>query len=655
MHRKQTTLPEIDWLRCLILALGAVLLFLFLDWKPAQHDEGVNGWMIQDLITKGYYAYDPANYHGPLHFYLLFVFKVLLGDNLWALRMSAVLFGLGSLYLMTAMKPYVGRFVAYGAALLAAVSPGMTFYSRYAIHESGLLFFSLLMLLGFFRYRAHKDLKAVIFLSAGFTGMLVMKETLIIHLVVFFIAFKVTQLYEKISPSEAPLVVSAEPSFRAKEVWQVIGVSALVVVTLYSGFFLNWEGISGIFKSFGEWANTGALPTSEQKGHWKPLTYWIQLFLKHEWPAALGFLLCFPLLASCPRWHRLLMVYSLGIFAAYSLIPYKTPWCILQIIWPFLFVTAAGLSALASLGSRGRVTAILVLLILSAVSLQKTVQLNFFRYADEKELYPHVQTFEDLMMVDRKLKEFVREYPLKKHISIHVVKKAYWPISWLLLDFTRQAYYTEEYPSKGDADLIFCDGDRRSRMEMRLKNSYFIGHFRLNPSQDPSVVYYDTRTFAPMFGPDAERFDPPPQAAARPGEGLKLHFYNNAEWSGDAVKEEIAAGIDHAWDDTDRPLDPPFGLIFEGELLIPKEGEYSFYLASDDGSEFYFDGQRLIDNGGNHADLIKSVTKNFSEGWHPVKVRFYDAGGGASVRLWWKQPGGKEEKIESRFFRPGEV
>ena len=153
----------IDWVQCLILALGFVLLFLFLDWKPPQHDEGVNGWIIQDVISKGYYAYDPANYHGPLHFYLLFIFKIIFGDNLWALRLSAVLFGWASIYVMMALSPYVGRFTAYAAALLMAVSPGMTFYSRYAIHESGLLFFSLLMLLGFFRYIAEKDLKSVIF------------------------------------------------------------------------------------------------------------------------------------------------------------------------------------------------------------------------------------------------------------------------------------------------------------------------------------------------------------------------------------------------------------------------------------------------------------------------------------------------------------
>lgn len=648
--RKETYL-KLDWIRCLIMALAAVLLFLFLDWKPAQHDEGVNGWIIQDMIAKGYYGYDPANYHGPLHFYLLFLFKILLGDNLWALRLSAVLFGLGSVYLMTAMAPYVGRFTAYGAALLAAVSPGMLFYSRYAIHESGLLFFFLLFLLGFFRYFAHKDLRAVIYLAAGFTGMAVTKETLIIHLVVFFAAFKLVQIYEKVCPSEAPAVFCAQRTFKTSDAWRTAGVCGLVLVTLYSGFFLNWEGVTGIFKSFAEWVNIGALPTSEQKGHWKPATYWVQLFLKHEWPAALGILGCFPLLAFCPRWHRLLMFYGAGTLIAYSIIPYKTPWCVIQMIWPFLFVTAAGFANIASQGKKERVFAVVLLTILSAVSLQKAVELNFFRYTDEKEIYPHVQTFEDLMVIDRKIKAFVQEYPLQKHMPIHVVKKAYWPISWLLLDFTKQAYYTEDYPPKGDAALIFCDGDRRTRLEMRLKNSYFVKRFRLNPSQDPSVVYFDTRVFAPVFGPDTPRFDPPVSPEPKPGEGLKLFYFNNSGWNGEAVKEEIVPGVDLAWDDGEKPMSAPFGLIFEGELLIPVPGEYSFHLASDDGSEFYLADKLVINNGGTHADRIKSGKGVFEAGWQPFRVRFFDAGGGASVRLWWTPPGGAEEKIEPRFYR----
>jgi hypothetical protein len=38
---------------------------------------------------------------------------------------------------------------------------------------------------------------------------------------------------------------------------------------------------------------------------------------------------------------RYLAIYGVGIFAAYSIIHYKTPWIIISIVWPLLFVSAA--------------------------------------------------------------------------------------------------------------------------------------------------------------------------------------------------------------------------------------------------------------------------------------------------------------------------
>ena len=47
------------------------------------------------MMRTGYYKYDPSNYHGPLHFYVLFLFKILFGRNIWALRMPVVLVSIG--------------------------------------------------------------------------------------------------------------------------------------------------------------------------------------------------------------------------------------------------------------------------------------------------------------------------------------------------------------------------------------------------------------------------------------------------------------------------------------------------------------------------------------------------------------------------------
>ena len=73
------------WARVGVVLLAAVLRLWDLDLRPPHFDEGVNGWFTDQMQHLGCYQYDPSNYHGPLHFYVLFLFKVLFGRHLWAL------------------------------------------------------------------------------------------------------------------------------------------------------------------------------------------------------------------------------------------------------------------------------------------------------------------------------------------------------------------------------------------------------------------------------------------------------------------------------------------------------------------------------------------------------------------------------------------
>jgi len=426
----------------------------------------------------------------------------------------------------------------------------------------------------------------------------------------------------------------------------------LALITLFSGFFLYWKGVSGIFSSFEAWFKTGALPTSEQKGHWKETLYWIHLFLRYEWPASLGLLFCFPLLGEGRRAERLLMFYGVLLLAVYTMIPYKTPWCILQLIWPFLFVTGCWLGDLAALSPLKKGAAAAVLILLVVASAARCIALNFFHYADDQEPYVHVQTYESLMSVDQKLKELVEREQVRRHIKIHVIKKAYWPISWLLVDFTHHYYYTEELPSKADAGVIFCDGERRRRLEMRLQNTYFVEKFRLNPAQDPSYVYYDREIFQGLFGEDAKVFIPQEQEAAKPGQGLRARFYRDVLWKGEVAREEIFAHPEFAWDRGEGPLAAPFGIVFSGQIYLPESGETTFFLASDDGSDMTLRDEILINNLGEHSEKTKSVAVKQAAGWYPIRIRFYDAGGSASMRFWWKLPSGQEERIPPSDLKP---
>src|SRR5450432_425286 len=85
----------------LIVILAAALRLVCLDIKPPHFDEGVNGWFVDQMARTGFYHYDPENYHGPLHFYVLFIFQTLFGRHVWALRLPLVIIGTLTVYLVT--------------------------------------------------------------------------------------------------------------------------------------------------------------------------------------------------------------------------------------------------------------------------------------------------------------------------------------------------------------------------------------------------------------------------------------------------------------------------------------------------------------------------------------------------------------------------
>src|SRR5260370_23350096 len=140
-------LAETGWAPWLILVLAVFLRFFLLGIKPPHFDEGINGWFVDQVMHNGFYRYDPTNYHGPLHFYVLLLSQTLFGRNVWALRLPVVLVSTGCVWLCFKFEPLVGRNVTRMAALAMAVSPGFVFYGRYSIHEEWLVLFFLFFIL----------------------------------------------------------------------------------------------------------------------------------------------------------------------------------------------------------------------------------------------------------------------------------------------------------------------------------------------------------------------------------------------------------------------------------------------------------------------------------------------------------------------------
>jgi hypothetical protein len=94
----------------------------------------------------------------------------------------------------------------------------------------------------------------------------------------------------------------------------------------------------------------------------------------------------------------------------------------------------------------------------------------------------------------------------------------------------------------------------------------------------------------------------------------------------------------------------PFSMEWSGFIKAPETGTYQFALESDDGSWLEIDGQQAIDNGGLHATVKVNRTVTLTGGFHAVKVRYFDAGGGAILRFLWTRPGQSEQPVPADVF-----
>lgn len=82
-----------------------------------------------------------------------------------------------------------------------------------------------------------------------------------------------------------------------------------------------------------------------------------------------------------------------------------------------------------------------------------------------------------------------------------------------------------------------------------------------------------------------------------------------------------------------------FALMFEGVLRVEQAGAYTFYLISDDGSLLYLDGEPVVDNGGYHGMETESGTVELEVGMVPLRLHYYQGGGGKGLEVEWSGPG----------------
>jgi uncharacterized protein (TIGR03663 family) len=468
-------IPEKAW-RIGVIAIfliAAVLRLYDLNLVPLHHDEGVNGNFLVRLVREGAYNYDPANYHGPTLYYFAAVIpwitKVLFGnaarDNYglttFTIRLVPALFGLATIALVFLLRRRLGTVAALAAGLMLAVSPGAVYLSRYFIHETLFVFFTLGIVVAVVRFYDERNSAYLIPAAASAALLFATKETAMISAGVLLIAYLTTGAYIwllRVAGVPSTPKRSREANSLSDIFDQMGGRSSLIInlvlallvfvalyVLFYTSFFTNSKGFSDSLQTFAIWAKTG------KEAHVHPPEQYLKWLIKQESPllflgatgAAITVLRPKNLFALfCGLW-------SFGLIAAYSLIGYKTPWLVLNFIIPLALIAGYAIQAVYEMFSHvigatlvGWLLAGTILLLAVAVAGYQTIDLNFRNYDNDNEYYVYVyaHTRRSMLNLVDEVERIAKQNGGDK-AGITIVSPDYWPLPWYFRNFSRVGYY----------------------------------------------------------------------------------------------------------------------------------------------------------------------------------------------------------------------
>ena len=484
-----------------IFVVAAVLRLYDLGLVPLHHDEGVNGNFLVTLVREGHYHYDPANYHGPTLYYIAavipWIFKIFFGTaaretyglNTVVIRLVPALFALGTIVLMFSLRRYLGTVAVLAATLLMAISPGAVYLSRYFIHETLFVFFTLGIVVAGLKFYQSRNPVYLLLASASAAMLFATKETAMISAGVLILALVSTLIYRRLfgigpsktSHTEPFLDELGGPVVFALWVGLAIIVFIAINVFFYSSFFENYpQGVYDSLKTFQIWSKTG------KAAHVHPPETYLTWLMNQE--SALLFLgvvgAIFVIFKPKNAFALFSALWAFGLIAAYSLLPYKTPWLLLNFILPLSLIAGFSIQRIYELeGGKLR----LLLIVVGAavlIGVYQTVDLNFINYDNDKAYYVYVyaHTKRGLKQMVNEIDNIAKQGPDGGRTGITIVSSEYWPLPWYLRNYSRVGYFG--HITSSTEPIIIASEDQKSEIESTLGELY-----RQVPSTEPGGAF----------------------------------------------------------------------------------------------------------------------------------------------------------------------
>jgi uncharacterized protein (TIGR03663 family) len=478
--------PRPGWLFWLAFAAALGLRLALLELRPLHHDEGVNAWFLNDLLSGKGYKYNPEAFHGPFLYLFAWPFARLFGLGTTALRLPVALVSASTLLLLLPLRRRLGAAGVTGAAWLLAVSPSLVFYGRDLIHETYLVFFTLALVVNAWLWLQSGRRRHLILAAACLSLMFTVKETAVLALAGLAIAAAVTWAAGLRPSGGLPRVAPGDIEWAA--------ALALVLYVLgFTTFLTNPGGLVDSMLGLLPWAEKGV--GVQGTGHEKPWPYFFGLLFRFE-----AVPLVLSLGGAALAWRRR---DGLGVFCAlwaasqialYSAIAYKTPWLMINMVVPLaltagVFFREAAAQPWPRLLRSGLLAALIAGLGWSA---WRAVDVSMRRYDDSSLGLVYSDTSRHIWELLAFVRAAAARVPDPPGASLAVFVNGRWPIPWYLRDLPRIRWTRVATEGPPPEDVIVVDRAGEKILAPFFAHGYRRTEFLLRPAVPVAVYVRDS-------------------------------------------------------------------------------------------------------------------------------------------------------------------
>ncbi len=256
-----------------------------------------------------------------------------------------------------------------------------------------------------------------------------------------------------------------------------------ISVLFFTSFFTYADGVGKAIEAYTIWTKTGSKDHT-QNG----IAAYIKWGMKVESPililSALGVLVT--MLRAKHRFAMFASLWALGLFAAYTMIPYKTPWLALSFLLPMCIVAGYCLNEFLTSKKMGLTIAGIVLAISgTSILAYQTYDLNFVRYDDEDMAYVYAHTRRGFLEMVKQIDYYADKSGKAKDATIEIVSPDYWPMTWYMNEYGHANFHGQLIDANTSEMIVAKKNDQDAEVIKRYSAHYkFVGVWPLRPGVD---------------------------------------------------------------------------------------------------------------------------------------------------------------------------